>query len=71
MRCHNGVPEEVSVMHLMGELPEYLAAVSAGAVFFGAFSYIGNAPNFMIRSIAEEAGTRMPSTRPATSASAI
>ena len=55
------VPEEISVMHLMGELPEYLAAVSAGSVFFGAFSYIGNAPNFMIRSIAEEAGTRMPS----------
>ena len=48
-------------MHLMGELPDYLAAVSAGSVFFGAFSYIGNAPNFMIRSIAEEAGTRMPS----------
>ncbi len=56
-----GVPEEVSVVHLMGELPDYLAAVSAGAVFFGAFSYIGNAPNFMIRSIAEEAGTPMPS----------
>ncbi|MGE5258481.1 MAG: sodium:proton antiporter [Hyphomicrobiales bacterium] len=56
-----GVPEAVSVEHLMGELPEYLAAVSAGAVFFGACSYIGNAPNFMVRSIAEEAGTKMPS----------
>lgn len=56
-----GVPESVSVVHLMGELPEYLAAISAGAVFFGAFSYIGNAPNFMVRSIAEETGTRMPS----------
>ena len=43
------------------ELPDYLAAVSAGSVFFGAFSYIGNAPNFMVRSIAEEAGTPMPS----------
>jgi Na+/H+ antiporter NhaD/arsenite permease-like protein len=51
----------VSVMHLMGELPDYLAAVSAGSVFFGACSYIGNAPNFMVRSIAEEAGTKMPS----------
>ncbi|MCU0604149.1 MAG: sodium:proton antiporter [Desulfobacterales bacterium] len=56
-----GVPEAVSVTHLMGELPEYLAAISAGAVFFGACSYIGNAPNFMVRSIAEEAGTKMPS----------
>ena len=35
--------------------------ISAGAVFFGACSYIGNAPNFMVRSIAEEAGTPMPS----------
>jgi len=56
-----GVPEAVSVTHLMGELPDYLAAISAGAVFFGACSYIGNAPNFMVRSIAEEAGTKMPS----------
>ena len=56
-----GVPEAVSVTHLMGELPEYLAAISAGSVFFGACSYIGNAPNFMVRSIAEEAGTKMPS----------
>jgi Na+/H+ antiporter NhaD/arsenite permease-like protein len=56
-----GVPESVSVVHLMGEIPAYLAAVSAGSVFFGACSYIGNAPNFMVRSIAEEAGTKMPS----------
>jgi Na+/H+ antiporter NhaD/arsenite permease-like protein len=55
------VPQAMSVMHLMAEQPEYLAALSAGAVFFGACSYIGNAPNFMVRSIAEEAGTRMPS----------
>jgi Na+/H+ antiporter NhaD/arsenite permease-like protein len=39
----------------------YLKAISAGAVFFGACSYIGNAPNFMVRSISEEAGTPMPS----------
>lgn len=38
-----------------------LKAISAGAVFFGAFSYIGNAPNFMVRSIAEESGLKMPS----------
>jgi Na+/H+ antiporter NhaD/arsenite permease-like protein len=35
-------------------------AISAGAVFFGAMSYIGNAPNFMVKSIAEQMGVRMP-----------
>ena len=38
-----------------------LLAISAGAVFFGACTYIGNAPNFMVRSIAETGGIRMPS----------
>lgn len=38
-----------------------LRAISAGAVFFGAMTYIGNAPNFMVRSIAEERGVKMPS----------
>ena len=38
-----------------------LAAISAGAVAMGANTYIGNAPNFMVRSIAEEAGVKMPS----------
>jgi Na+/H+ antiporter NhaD/arsenite permease-like protein len=38
-----------------------LAAISAGAVFMGANSYIGNAPNFMVYAIARDAGVRMPS----------
>jgi Na+/H+ antiporter NhaD/arsenite permease-like protein len=38
-----------------------LQAISAGAVFMGANSYIGNAPNFMVKAIAEESGVRMPS----------
>lgn len=38
-----------------------LAAISAGAVFMGAITYIGNAPNFMVRSIAMEQGVKMPS----------
>jgi len=38
-----------------------LAALSAGAVFMGANSYIGNAPNFMVKAIVEENGVRMPS----------
>jgi Na+/H+ antiporter NhaD/arsenite permease-like protein len=53
--------EAQAVPMLMAERAVYLKAISAGAVFFGACSYIGNAPNFMVRSIAEEAGTPMPS----------
>jgi len=44
--------------------PEFihdLQAISAGAVFMGSMTYIGNAPNFMVKSIAEEAGIPMPS----------
>ena len=36
-------------------------AVSLGAVFFGAMTYIGNGPNFMVKSIAESAGVKVPS----------
>jgi Na+/H+ antiporter NhaD/arsenite permease-like protein len=46
---------------LMTKLPSTLAAISAGAVFMGANSYIGNAPNMMVKAIAEERGIRMPS----------
>jgi len=45
---------------LMGPMSQTLAAISAGAVYMGANSYIGNAPNFMVRSIAEEQGVPMP-----------
>ncbi|MEQ9168329.1 MAG: sodium:proton antiporter, partial [Fulvivirga sp.] len=38
-----------------------LKAISIGAVFFGAFTYIGNGPNFMVKSIAEQIGLKMPS----------
>ena len=47
--------------HLMGPLAATLAAISAGSVFMGANSYIGNAPNFMVKAIAEDRGIRMPS----------
>ncbi len=47
--------------HLMTDMADTLAAISAGAVFMGANTYIGNAPNFMVRSIAEERGVPMPS----------
>jgi Na+/H+ antiporter NhaD/arsenite permease-like protein len=58
---YSGMTESQSVPLLMTENAIFLKAISAGAVFFGACSYIGNAPNFMVRSIAEEAGTPMPS----------
>jgi Na+/H+ antiporter NhaD/arsenite permease-like protein len=51
-----GDPQE-----LMGPLATTLLAISCGAVFMGALSYIGNAPNFMVKAIAEEKGVRMPS----------
>lgn len=47
--------------HLMTDMATTLIAISAGAVFMGANTYIGNAPNFMVRSIAENAGVKMPS----------
>jgi Na+/H+ antiporter NhaD/arsenite permease-like protein len=46
---------------LMTTLATTLAAISAGSVFMGANSYIGNAPNFMVKAIAEDRGIRMPS----------
>ena len=46
---------------LMTTMATTLAAVSAGAVFMGANTYIGNAPNLMVKSIAESRGIQMPS----------
>lgn len=46
---------------LMTLLAPVLAAISAGSVFMGANSYIGNAPNLMVKSIAEDRGVKMPS----------
>ena len=46
---------------LMTTLAPTLAAISAGSVFMGANSYIGNAPNMMVKAIAEDRGVKMPS----------
>ncbi|MBP7605645.1 MAG: sodium:proton antiporter [Giesbergeria sp.] len=46
---------------LMTALAPTLAAISAGAVFMGANTYIGNAPNLMVKAIAEDRGVNMPS----------
>jgi Na+/H+ antiporter NhaD/arsenite permease-like protein len=46
---------------LMSEFAPTLTAISMGAVYMGALTYIGNAPNFMIYAIATERGVKMPS----------
>jgi Na+/H+ antiporter NhaD/arsenite permease-like protein len=51
-----GLPPEVA-----GMTHDVLAAISVGAVFMGANTYIGNGPNFMVRALAEERGVKMPS----------
>jgi Na+/H+ antiporter NhaD/arsenite permease-like protein len=60
-KFYPGIPEADAVARLIGEKIPYLAAISLGSVFMGALTYIGNAPNFMVKSIAEEAGVPMPS----------
>jgi len=56
-----GQSESLIAEYLMSEQTMTLLAVSLGAVFMGALTYIGNAPNFMVKSIAEENGVKMPS----------
>ncbi len=56
-----GVAGHQAVHSLIATKKVYLEAISAGAVFMGANTYIGNAPNFMVKSIAEEYGIEMPS----------
>src|SRR5436190_14337814 len=51
----------IGTMALNPEAAKLLAAISTGAVFMGANTYIGNAPNFMVKAIAEENGVKMPS----------
>ncbi len=60
-RLFPGVPESDAIGRLIREHPIFLAAISNGSVFMGANTYIGNAPNFMVKSIAEDAGVPMPS----------
>ncbi len=51
-----------AIMTTVGAIaPRLLLAISAGAVFMGAVTYIGNAPNFMVKTIAERAKVKMPS----------
>ena len=57
-------PDQIAMFggNLVAGVPEVLLkAISIGAVFFGAITYIGNGPNFMVKAIAEENGIKMPS----------
>jgi Na+/H+ antiporter NhaD/arsenite permease-like protein len=60
-RHYAGLSEAEAVARLVTEHRLALQAVAVGAVFMGANTYIGNAPNLMVKSIAEEAGVGMPS----------
>jgi Na+/H+ antiporter NhaD/arsenite permease-like protein len=60
---HRSLETPADVTHFLShpELSQFIVAVSLGAVFFGACTYIGNGPNFMVKSIAESAGVKCPS----------
>ena len=55
------LPVDASTVLVGGISEILLKAISMGAVFFGALTYIGNGPNFMVKSIAEQSGVKMPS----------
>jgi Na+/H+ antiporter NhaD/arsenite permease-like protein len=55
-------PDNIEMAFLLGnlQLNRYIVAISIGAVFFGAFTYIGNGPNFMVKSIADHQRVHTP-----------
>ncbi len=57
----SGLPLMEGVPYVAGIPEVLLKVVSLGAVFFGAMTYIGNGPNFMVKAIAEQEGVKMPS----------
>jgi Na+/H+ antiporter NhaD/arsenite permease-like protein len=61
--AHFATDEQIKIAYLLGNggFNQYIVAVSVGAVFFGANTYIGNGPNFMVKSIAEHTKVRVPS----------
>lgn len=54
------LPVEASANNIAGVNALILKAISLGSVFFGAMTYIGNGPNFMVKAIAEQEGVKMP-----------
>jgi Na+/H+ antiporter NhaD/arsenite permease-like protein len=53
--------KSIDIPTLIASNELFLKAIAVGAVFMGANTYIGNAPNFMVKSVAEETGVPMPS----------
>ncbi len=55
--------EQIEIAYLLGnvELNKYIVSISIGAVFFGANTYIGNGPNFMVKAIADQQKVHTPS----------
>ena len=55
-------PEEIAIAFLLGNgtLNHYILAISIGSVFFGAATYIGNGPNFMVKAIADRQNVPTP-----------
>jgi hypothetical protein len=55
--------DQIEVAYLLGNrtLNNYIIAISIGAVFFGANTYIANGPNFMVKSMADQQGVKTPS----------
>jgi Na+/H+ antiporter NhaD/arsenite permease-like protein len=52
--------DNIKTCYLLANHAVYVSAISLGAVFFGAMTYIGNGPNFMVKSIAEHSGAPVP-----------
>lgn len=53
-------PDFANAAYLIANFSKHVQAISLGAVFFGAMTYIGNGPNFMVKSIAEQSGIHCP-----------
>jgi len=54
-------PAHMQTFLLAAHTAKYVVAISLGSVLFGACTYIGNGPNFMVKSIAESSGVKCPS----------
>ena len=59
-KAGGGDYDKRAVAQLLKTAPQFVVALSLGAVFFGAMTYIGNGPNFMVKSIAESSGVKVP-----------
>jgi Na+/H+ antiporter NhaD/arsenite permease-like protein len=55
-----GAARDTDMQHLLATQSTHLVAISVGAVFFGANTYIGNGPNFMVKAIADQQQVRTP-----------